>query len=159
MSLQAAYRKVGEAINAELVNQLDEQGHRMTGKLQETLEVLTDDKGVSGVGELYGIFVNLGVKAEQIKYPYARARIEGLTRFAQFRMGVDEKTGRSIAFAIATKHAREGMPTADSYKYSKNGKRTDSIDDAIESAAPLIQEIFYKEFVDLIDKSVKVTGR
>ncbi len=159
MILQTAYRKVGEAINAELVKQLDEQGHRMTGKLQETLEVITDANGVSGVGELYGIFVNLGVKAEQIKYPYARARIEGLTRFAQFRMGVDEKTGRSIAFAIATKHAREGMPTSGSYKYSQNGKRTDSIDDAIEAATPQIEQIFWQEWVDLIDKSVKVTGR
>jgi len=159
MSLQTAYRKVGDAINAELVKQLDEQGHRMTGKLQETLEVITDDNGVSGVGELYGIFVNLGVKAEQIKYPYARARIEGLTRFAQFRMGVDEKTGRSIAFAIATTHAREGMPTSGSYKYSQNGKRTDSIDDAIEAATPQIEQIFWQEWVDLIDKSVKVTGR
>ena len=51
MSLQTAYRKVGEAINAELVKQLDEQGHRMTGKLQETLAVITDNKGVSGGGD------------------------------------------------------------------------------------------------------------
>lgn len=159
MSLQSAYNKIGQLINAAIVKEINEQGHSMTGALEQSLEVLTDNNGVSGVGNTYGIYLNLGVKADQIKYPYARARIDGLTRFAMFRMGVDEKTGRSIAFAIATTHAREGMPTSGSYKYSNNGKRTDSIDDAIEKSEQGIIDLLFDEFVSIIDVSTKVTGR
>jgi hypothetical protein len=131
----------------------------MTGAFEASLEVLTEKSSVSGIGELYGIFLNLGVKAEQIKHPFARARIAGLTRFAQIRMGVDEKAATGIAYAIATTHAREGMPTQGSYKYSKNGKRTDMIDDAIEEAEPEIIGILFNEFVNVIDVHTKVTGR
>lgn len=159
MSIQTAYKAVGELINSKMVEQLAEQGHRMTGALDASIEVITDNNGVSGVGEKYGIFVNLGVKSEQIKHPYARARIDGLTRFAQIRMGVDEKAGRSIAFAIATAHARDGMPTQGSYRYSNNGKRTDSIDDAIELAEPEIIDILFNEFTSVIDVHTNVTGR
>lgn len=159
MSPSTAYRKIGEAVNANIVKQMEAQGHTMTGAFEQSLEVLTDEKGVSGVGNTYGIYLNLGVKASEIKYPYARARIDGLTKFAQFRMGVDEKTGRSIAFAIATKHAREGMPTQGSYRYSKNGKRTDMIDDAIEQADEEIQQIIFDEFITIINKAVNITGR
>jgi len=159
MSLQTAYKKVGELVNANLVKELEQQGHKMTGALEGSLEAIPDNAGVTGIGNLYGIFLNLGVKAEQIRHPYARARIEGLTKFAELRMGLSGKEAVGVAYAIATTHAREGMPTSGSFKYSKNGKRTDSIDDAIEASEAGIIEILFEEFTNVIDIHTKVTGR
>jgi hypothetical protein len=159
MSLQSAYKQIGETINKEIVKQMDMQGHRMTGAFEESLEVIHDFSSVSGIGNTYGIYLNIGVKAEQIKYPYARARIAGLTRFVEHRMGLSGKDATGVAYAIATVHAREGMPTRGSYQYSNNGKRTDMIDDAIEVVEPEIIEILFEAFKNVIDVSTKVTGR
>ena len=157
MSWQTTMKKLGEEINSKMVDQFALQGHKMTGAFEESLEVLPDQTGVSGMGNTYGIYVNIGVKASEIKYPYARARINGLANFVRFRMGIDGKEGLSIAYAIATKHAQEGMPTEGSYKYSDNGKRTDFIDDAIAEVD--IEEILLQEFVSIIDTQKNVTGR
>ncbi len=157
MSWQTAMKRLGEEINTKMVDQFALQGHKMTGAFEESLEVLPDDTGVTGMGNTYGIYVNIGVKASEIKYPYARARINGLANFVKFRMGIDGKEGVSIAYAIATKHKQEGMPTQGSYQYSNNGKRTDFIDDAIEQVD--VAEILFQEFVSVIDTQKNVTGR
>lgn len=157
MSWNAAMKELGEEINRKMVDQFALQGHKLTGKFEESLEVLPDGTGVSGIGNTYGIYVNIGVKPEQIKYPYARARIDGLTNFVKLRMGVDGKAAVGIAYAIATKHKDEGMPTAKSYRYSSNGKRTDFIDDAIAQVD--VESILLKHFVDIIDTQKNVTGR
>jgi len=157
MSLKTAYQRVGNEINAKLVDEFALQGHHMTGAFEESLELLPDDTGVTTMGNTYGIYLNIGVKAEQIKYPYAKARINGLARFVQFRKGIGGKEGLSIAFAIATVQAKEGMPTKGSYQYSSTGKRTDYIDEAIEKVD--IEQIIFDEFVSVIDTQKNITGR
>lgn len=159
MTIIDTYRKIGEAVNKEIVKQMDEQGHRMTGSFEQSLEVMADVLSVSGIGNTYGIYLNIGVKANQIRYPYAPARIEGLTRFVEHRMGLSGNEAVGVAYAIATTHAREGMPTSGSYSYSNNGKRTDMIDDAIAVVEPEISEILFDAFKEVIEKNIKVTGR
>lgn len=150
---------IGKLVNEKIVDQVIQQGHSMTGAFEQSLEVVVDQYAVSGLGNTYGIYLNLGVKASEIKFPYARARIEGLTRFVEHRMGASGKEAVSIAYAIATKHAQDGMPTAGSYRFSKTGKRTHMIDIAIEEAEPEMIEIIGRYFTQTIDKQIKVTGR
>lgn len=69
MSLENTYRKIGELVNQKCVDQFALQGHKMTGAFEESLELLTDDKGVSCIGNTYGIYVNVGVKPSEIKHP------------------------------------------------------------------------------------------
>jgi len=159
VSLENTYRKIGELVNQKCVDQFALQGHKMTGAFEESIELLTDDKGVSCIGNTYGIYVNVGVKPSEIKHPFARARIEGLTRFVEYRMGLSGKEAVSVAYAIATTHKREGMPTSGSYAYSDNGKRTDFIDDAIALSEEKIIDILFTEFVSVIDVHNKITGR
>ncbi len=161
MSIATAYCKIGESVNANIVKQMEAQGHTMTGSFEQSLEVLTDDKGVSGVGNTYGIYVNIGVKPEEIKYPYAKKRIDGLKAFVKYRMGLGDDEAEPIAYAIATKHAQDGMPTERSKRFSqaKGSKRTDFIDDAIEQADEEIQQIIFDEFITIINKAVNITGR
>ena len=159
VSLENTYRKIGELVNQKCVDQFALQGHKMTGAFEESLELLTDDKGVSCIGNTYGIYVNVGVKPSEIKHPFARARIEGLTSFVEYRMGLSGKEAVGVAFAIARTHKEEGMPTRGSYQYSDNGKRTDFVDDAIEQAEPEIIDLLFDEFVSGIDVHTKITGR
>ena len=159
MSIQDTYRKIGEAVNRNMVDQHVLQGHRMTGAFEESLEVVTDSNSVSGIGNRYGIYLNIGVKPSEIKHPFARARIDGLTRFVEYRMGLSGKEAVSVAYAIAATHKREGMPTRGSYDYSDNGKRTDMIDDAIALSEPEIIDILFKEFTSVIDINTQITGR
>lgn len=157
--IQDAFRKIGELVNKNLVDQHVLQGHRMTGAFEDSLEVITDSNSVSGIGNRYGIYLNVGVKPSEIKHPFARARIDGLTRFVEYRMGLSGKEAVSVAYAIATTHKREGMPTSGSYAYSDNGKRTDFIDDAIALSEEKIIDILFTEFVSVIDVHTKITGR
>ncbi len=158
MSWQTAMKRLGEEINTKLVDQFVLQGHKMTGAFEGSLEVLPDDTGVTGMGNTYGIYVNIGVKADRMKFPFAKARIAGLTRFVEFRKGISGKPAEQIAKAIIGAWLRDGgMPTKASSKYSDNGKRTDFIDDAIEQVD--VAEILFQEFVSVIDTQKNVTGR
>lgn len=113
----------------ELQNELEQQGHRDTGKLIDSIEyeILTDADAIliafSYLG--YGDIVNDGVRPSNIPFsPNSGAKsskyIDALKNWAK-RKGF--KKPLSAAFAIAHKHKKEGMPTKNSYKFSSNGRR------------------------------------
>lgn len=139
--------KIGNALVDEIRDQIVLQGHNLTGKLKASVEdkqVLTDDGVIIRfLLNEYGIPLNTGVFPNRIPYgTYTGAKvskyIQGLIRFAKLRFRVTEKEAKSIAFAIANKHIKEGMPTRNSYRFSKTGKRTEYIEAAIENNFDLI---------------------
>ena len=67
-------------------------------------------------------------------------------RYAKLRFGASDKESKSIAFAIASKHKKEGMPTIKSQKHSKTGKRTGFIETALDANS--------QKFIDLIEIAV-----
>ena len=101
-------------------------------------------------GNYYWRFVNYGVSAGHIKKPYAVPRIEGLIRWLK-RKGIgsgDDKI-RGIAFAIATVHAKVGMPTrAKRRDYS----RMNFVDKAIHQNQHKIQKTISKEMGDMFSQ-------
>jgi hypothetical protein len=58
-----------------------------------------------------------------------------------------DKEAKSIAFAIASKHKKEGMPTIKSQKHSKTGRRTGFIEIALEKNS--------QKFIELIEASIR----
>lgn len=117
------------------------QGHELTGSAVRDMEtrVIKTAQGYTIEGYLndYMAYLNTGVTAARIPYsPGSGARtskyIQGLVRYAKMRMGVSDKEALSIAFAIASKHKREGMPTRASARYSRTGKRTGFVDEALQ---------------------------
>ncbi len=128
------------------------QGHHLTGKFENSLEtkiVKSSDsikfQVIDGTDQGYGKILDDGVTAEQIKYPYAKARIKGLTEYAKLRMGVSDEDAVSIAFAIATKHAKEGMPLPSTKKYSSTGFRTKFVADADVKIREVLKDELFKE--------------
>jgi len=149
------YASIATNIIKEIADEWQAQGHDLTGTFREGMRY----KVIEGSNETtidiidttdssYGKIINEGVRPEQIKYPYARARIAGLTRYAKLRMGANDKDAVSIAFAIATKHAKEGMPLPSSRVYSSTGNRTHFVEDAEKRFKVIVEEE--------IKKSIKI---
>jgi hypothetical protein len=95
-------------------------GHSLSGAFEKSLEAKTTrtDSGfkIDVVGNEYGIYASKGVSADKIPYSRGSGRggkskyITGLFRYVQARMGIsDEREAMGVAFAIATKHKKEGM--------------------------------------------------
>lgn len=126
------------------------QGHNLTGKAIQELETRIVERGNSTIIEGYVLDYmatqNTGVPASRIPYnPGSGARssqyIAGLVDYVQKRMGKSQREAESIAFAIASKHKREGMPTKNSVRFSSTGKRTGFIEAALDGVEPKLAQL------------------
>lgn len=134
-----AAERMGELVVESLRVQYRLQGHRLTGRLQKSIEyeVQPTKQGATLriFMEGYGIVLDQGVRPSRIPFGGggggSSKYIQGLRSFAKKRFGVGQKEATRIAFAIANKHKKEGMPTRASRRYSKTGKRTGAISAAL----------------------------
>lgn len=135
--------------------ELTKQGHIDTGKLANSMTVKKVESGDTlSVGvemeDYYGI-VESGVKRFRIpfggrkkkgnnkkKSEYIKALIEWWER-----KGKNAEKAKSAAFATAKKHKEEGMPSRNSYKFSKNGRRLKFIQESTNDS-PVIKEMEVK---------------
>lgn len=129
------------------------QGHELTGDFRKKMTYEIDKDIIriyDNTDRGYGKILEHGVPAERIPFsPGSGARtskyIQGLVRYAKARLGADDKTALSIAFAIAYKHKEGGMPTEASKRFSQTGHRVGFVEDSV----PQI-ELLVKEFIDVI---------
>ncbi len=136
-------------------NTADDQGHRLTGKLQKStvFDVVKTADGYKGsmYMEEYGTYVEFGVKAERIPYGGKRTGaktskyIQGLITYWK-RRGLSERDSKDAAFATARKHKREGMPTRASSRFSRTGERTGFISKSIKEATPDIITLIQQRY-------------
>ena len=144
------------------------QGHNLTGQAIQEIEPVVSDmlNGVQiDVMVLdYMSINNTGVPAKNI--PYRRGSgakeseyISGLIQYAKRRFQVGDKEAKQIAFAIATRHKREGMPTKASARFSSTGKRTGFFEVVIagleERLAKIIEESVEETFNFVFDNYFK----
>lgn len=156
---------LGEYLLPRLAKELLDQGHRLSGDLISSLEykikASTSVLAIDFLANAYGAAVNTGVPASSIPYTPGRrggggtsAYIQALIRYVQRRMGLQGKEATSVAFAIARKHSREGMPTGSSYEFSNNSRRTGWIDQILsddeEKISEIVQEWVAQQFKVLI---------
>ncbi len=113
--IESTLLSIGDFLTRQLKDELKRQGHELTGKLIDSVNSkvkrFVDKIELRGSMFFYGRFMEEGVKPEQIKSPFAPARIEGLTKWVQIKFAVDAKKAKGIAFAIATIHKKVGMPS------------------------------------------------
>jgi len=131
------------------------QGHNLSGAAIKAMEVeskfVINTLILTGLVPDYMAINNEGVKADRIPYTPNSGRppskyISGLIDYAKRRMGASDKEAKSIAFAIASKHKKEGMPTKASSRFSKTGRRTGFIEQSLEKISPQI--------IDAIEKAI-----
>jgi hypothetical protein len=139
-----------------VANEWRAQGHELSGSAVKQMETVIREEiatiVIEGYIPDYMAINNSGVTANRIPYYPNSGRkeseyIKGLMKYVQQRMGKSEKESKGIAFAIASKHKKEGMPTKASVtKYSKTGKRTGFIEIALEKNSP--------KFIELIENAI-----
>lgn len=121
-----------------------EQGHDNTGKLRESIkyDVIADTRTIVGrmYFEDYGLYVNVGVRAANVRYPIS-------VMIEYFRSkGLNEREATSAAWATRTVHQREGIPTRASSRFSQTGQRTQFVEKAIEESLDDIGAIIDERF-------------
>ena len=132
------------------------QGHELSGSAVKQMETMVkfeiNTLVIEGFVPDYMAINNEGVSSNKIPYYPNSGRktskyIDGLIDYAKRRMGKSDKEAKSVAFAIASKHKREGMPTKASARFSSTGKRTGFIEIALEKNS--------QKFIELIEASIR----
>lgn len=157
MTIDQKIEALGKHLLKEAAERYNVQGHNYTGSLINKAEVklkkTLQSFDVSLVIALYGIFLDKGVKANKVRL--GRAYIEAMIQYGK-RKGVEDPKG--FAFAVRAKHLREGIPTAASARFSKNGKRKGWLTDTINEL--LKEKYFDTKLAEIFQKDVeaKVEG-
>lgn len=144
---ESTIHQIDQALIEDLKTELREQGHYLTGDLEASINAKKINDGEEIYAEDYIDPLNEGIAPQNY-----RGDIAGLTRYAELRFGATGKEAVRIANAIAKKHAIEGMPTAASYAFSANGRRTKAITETFENNPdidPAVEEGLSKEIDDL----------
>jgi hypothetical protein len=138
-----------------VANEWRAQGHELSGSAVKQMETLVkfeiNTLVIEGLVPDYMAINNSGVTAARIPYTPNSGRppskyISGLIDYVKRRMGKSDKEAKGIAFAIASKHKKEGMPTKGSVRFSTTGKRTGFIEQALDKNSP--------KFVELIENAI-----
>jgi hypothetical protein len=157
-----------ENLAALLVQEMQQQiriaNHVMTGSLEESVEsrilsTITGRKIEIWLND-YGIALDQGVPPENIPFTGPSGRggrskyIEGLQRFAQLKLGItDNRKSLGIAFAIAKKHKKVGMPVAGPTKFIQ--KTIDATDADIERFAEDWAQAIFEAQINAIIENIR----
>lgn len=128
-----------DAVARAMAVELDLQGHTDTGALANSFEVVTYnpttgavlalayvrqvDRGVDAVA-VRGM-ITLGSRTQRNRY------VQAIAAWVRRKLGVPPARQYQVAWAIIRKHMREGIPTRASRRFSKTGKRTGFVGDAV----------------------------
>lgn len=111
-----------------LQEELENQGHNATDALSNSIKSsiknYKDGARANIYVYLYGAYVNFGVTSSKFRFG-GQKHIANLRKWIKAK-GIALNEGvsaKSFAYAIVKKHAKEGIPTANSYSFSKNSKR------------------------------------
>jgi len=138
-----------------VANEWRAQGHELSGSAVKQMETVVKFEintiVIEGLVPDYMAINNEGVPSNKIPYYPGSGRktskyIDGLIDYVKRRMGKSDKEAKGIAFAIASKHKQEGMPTKASARYSSTGKRTGFIEQALDKSSP--------KFIELIENAI-----
>jgi hypothetical protein len=157
--MEASLQKLADDISvlaiSVVANEWRLQGHELTGSAVKQMETIVrmeiNTLIIEGFVPDYMAINNSGVTAATIPYTPNSGRppskyISGLIDYVKRRMGKSDKEAKGIAFAIASKHKKEGMPTKTSARFSKTGKRTGFIEQALDKNSP--------KFIELIENAI-----
>jgi hypothetical protein len=157
--MEASLQKLADEISllaiTVVANEWRAQGHELSGSAVKQMETFVrmeiNTLIIEGFVPDYMAINNSGVTANRIPYTPNSGRppskyISGLIDYVKRRMGKSDKEAKSIAFAIASKHKKEGMPTKTSARFSKTGKRTGFIEQALDKNSA--------KFIELIENAI-----
>ena len=120
---------LGRVLLVQLQNELKARGHKGTGSLIQGIqfEVVRDGLVYELVCSypIQGQFLETGLSPKQIKFPFARARIEALKEWAKRKRltsGLDRDL-ESFARAIAYNHSKKGFTLRGKSAFSASNRK------------------------------------
>jgi hypothetical protein len=168
---QDIYQRLGEQIGEVVKKAVKQafimQGRSLTGALVNSIDYSVNATVTSAYIEFtlldYGMILNAGVPANRIPYsPGSGAKsskyIDGLKAYAKLRFNANDKEAERIAFAIARKHKKFGMPLDGKIGAVQNGikESTAEVEELISEALKnVINVLFLDAFVEVKNKNSK----
>ena len=141
IKIKQVLTNAGNIFLETIKDEAEAQGHRATGKMIDTAHVEVgkdgDDWQIHGMFVSYTPFVEYGVSSANVPYTQGSGAqssryIDALTGWVMLKhQGMNYKTAKGIAFAIAKTAKREGHPTRGSFAYSSNGRRRGFIEQGL----------------------------
>jgi len=163
-TINRAINKASQLLILEFRNELKAQGHVNTGKLSDSISYEINDIVLGVISDFYmldyGFAIDTGIEANRI--PFSKGSGAGSSKYIQglvnyfISKGKGVKAAKRAAFATATIHKREGMPTKASSRFSKTGKRTQFIDIAYDRVKEQIEKILIYDLADEIEMSFEL---
>ena len=157
--------QVGEVVKKAVKQAFIIQGRSLTGALVNSIDYSVNATVNSAFVEFtlldYGMILNYGVTADRIPYsPGSGAKsskyIDGLKLYAKLRFNANDKEAERIAFAIARKHKKFGMPLDGKIGAVQNGldDSKDEVEELInEALTQVINVLFLGSFAEVKKKN------
>ena len=157
--------QVGEVVKKAVKQAFIIQGRSLTGALVNSIDYSVNATVNSAFIEFtlldYGMILNYGVPANRIPYsPGSGAKsskyIDGLKLYAKLRFNANDKEAERIAFAIARKHKKFGMPLDGKIGAVQNGldDSKDEVEELInEALTQVINVLFLGSFAEVKKKN------
>jgi hypothetical protein len=131
--------KLADHLAGQIGLELVAQGHNNTGSLIESVRINIVEVFNGVILEAstldYGTYLDRGRRAGSMP------PVDALKKWVKERgLASQEKEVNSIAWAIATAIKKQGSPTKGAYRYTKNGKRTNWIDEVLGANEKIIAD-------------------
>jgi hypothetical protein len=143
--------QVGEVVKKAVKQAFIIQGRSLTGALVNSIDYSVNATVTSAFIEFtlldYGMILNYGVPANRIPFsPGSGAKsskyIDGLKMYAKLRFNANDKEAERIAFAIAHKHKKFGMPL---------DKKTGAVEEGIKESSDEVEELISEALTQVIN--------
>jgi hypothetical protein len=157
--------QVGEVVKKAVKQAFIMQGRTLTGALVNSIDYSVNATVTSAFIEFtlldYGMILNYGVPANRIPYsPGSGAKsskyIDGLKMYAKLRFNANDKEAERIAFAIARKHKKFGMPLDGKTRAVEKGikESSEEVEALIsEALTKVINVMFLSSFAEVKKKN------
>ena len=143
--------QVGEVVKKAVKQAFIMQGRSLTGALVNSIDYSVNATVTSAFIEFtlldYGMILNYGVPANRIPFsPGSGAKsskyIDGLKMYAKLRFNANDKEAERIAFAIAHKHKKFGMPL---------DKKTGAVEQGIKESSDEVEALISEALTKVIN--------
>jgi len=143
--------EIGEVVKKAVKQAFIIQGRTLTGALVNSIDYSVNATVTSAYIEFtlldYGMILNFGVPANRIPFsPGSGAKsskyIDGLKLYAKLRFNANDKEAERIAFAIARKHKKFGMPL---------DKKTGAVEKGLEESKEEVEALINEALTQVIN--------
>jgi hypothetical protein len=143
--------QVGEVVKKAVKQAFIIQGRSLTGALVNSIDYSVNATVTSAFVEFtlldYGMILNYGVPPNKIPFsPGSGAKsskyIDGLKMYAKLRFNANDKEAERIAFAIARKHKKFGMPL---------NKKTGAVEKGLEESKDEVEALINEALTQVIN--------